>query len=469
MRVLFLFVFFASSVSAQPLAVTNTFSNNTVADATDINQNFADIVSGVNAKLRTDNGSPYATAVGFQALENNTGSFNTAVGLSTLYTTGEGGYNTALGANALSSNTSGHSNTASGYQSLHNNRSGYKNTASGWRALYSNVTGNKNTASGVEALNWNTTGIENTASGYSALFNNITGDDNTATGADALFSNIAGDYNVASGYRALYENVEGDLNTANGYEALFESDSDYNTANGALALRTNSLGLYNTAAGVAALYFNTEGDYNTAVGANAGVTTGNLDNTTAIGYGAQVTASNKVQIGNDLVEDVYLGRRSGTGGVANLHLLGTSYATTHASTSDERLKEDIAPVSEGLALVNDLSPVRYRRIGQAGDTIEMGLIAQEVQATLDKHGLHSGMVSQPDENGNLYLHYNELLAPMIRAIQELDDASMAKDEQIALLEQKLETQQEELLTIVQRQQEQIAQLQRMMGEQFAAR
>jgi len=401
MRFLIPLLFCASSVSAQPLVVTNTFSNNTVADATDINQNFADIVSGVNAKLRTDNGSPYATAVGFQALENNTGSFNTAVGLSTLYTTGEGGYNTALGANALSSNSSGHSNTASGYQSLN--------------------------------------------------------------------SNVAGASNVASGYRALYENVVGNLNTANGYQALFESDNDYNTANGALALRNNSLGFYNTAAGVAALYFNTDGDYNTAVGANAGVTTGNLDNTTAIGYGAQVTASNKVQIGNDLVEDVYLGSRSESGGAANLRLLGASYAAAHLSTSDERLKEDIAPVSEGLALINDLSPVSYRRIGQAGDATEMGLIAQEVQATLDKHGLHSGMVSQPDENGNLYLHYNELLAPMIRAIQELDDASMAKDEQIALLEQKLETQQEELLAIVQSQQEQIAQLQRMMGKQFASK
>ena len=49
MRFLLLLLCFASSVSAQPLAVTNTFSNNTVADATDINQNFTDIVNGVNA------------------------------------------------------------------------------------------------------------------------------------------------------------------------------------------------------------------------------------------------------------------------------------------------------------------------------------------------------------------------------------------------------------------------------------
>jgi septal ring factor EnvC (AmiA/AmiB activator) len=77
------------------------------------------------------------------------------------------------------------------------------------------------------------------------------------------------------------------------------------------------------------------------------------------------------------------------------------------------------------------------------------------------------MVVQPDDKGYLYLRYNDLLAPMIRAIQELDDASEAKDEQIALLQQKLESQQEELLVIVQSQQEQIAQLQKLVEHQFA--
>ena len=52
MRFLILLLFFSSSVTAQPLAVTNTFSNSTVADADDINQNFTDIVDGVNAKLK---------------------------------------------------------------------------------------------------------------------------------------------------------------------------------------------------------------------------------------------------------------------------------------------------------------------------------------------------------------------------------------------------------------------------------
>jgi hypothetical protein len=125
-------------------------------------------------------------------------------------------------------------------------------------------------------------------------------------------------------------------------------------------------------------------------------------------------------------------------------------------------------VGVGLGLINDLNPVRYHRINNPESDIEMGLMAQEVEATLAKHGLgNSGMVVQPDDKGYLYLRYNDLLAPMIKAIQELDDASEAKDEQIASLQQKLESQQEELLAIVQSQQEQIAQLQRLVEHQFA--
>lgn len=138
-------------------------------------------------------------------------------------------------------------------------------------------------------------------------------------------------------------------------------------------------------------------------------------------------------------------------------------------SSDARLKEAVSSVGVGLGLINDLNPVRYHRINNPESDIEMGLMAQEVEATLAKHGLgNSGMVVQPDAKGYLYLRYNDLLAPMIKAIQELDDASEAKDEQIASLQQKLESQQEELLAIVQVQQEQIAQLQKLVEHQFAS-
>ena len=130
----------------------------------------------------------------------------------------------------------------------------------------------------------------------------------------------------------------------------------------------------------------------------------------------------------------------------------------------------MSSVGAGLGLINDLNPVRYHRINNPESDIEMGLMAQEVEAALAKHGLgNSGMVIKPDEKGYLYLRYNDLLAPMIRAIQELDDASEAKDRQIAALERRLQSQQKELLAVVQTQQEQIVQLQRIVEHQFASR
>jgi len=176
------------------------------------------------------------------------------------------------------------------------------------------------------------------------------------------------------------------------------------------------------------------------------VASGNLENATAIGYNAEVNASNKVRIGNDAVT-----------------VIEGEVAWTYPS--DARLKDRITPVSDGLALINDLNPVSYHRTNNPESDIEMGLLAQEVEATLEKHGLgNSGMVHQPNEDAYMSLRYNDLLAPMIKAIQELD---AQHKQEVASLQDQLQSQQEELLAIVQSQQEQIAQLQRMVEHQFA--
>ena len=90
---------FMSGVSAQPVAVTHTFSNTTVADADQVNQNFADIETWINAYLIVEGTN---TALGREALSNNimgtsTGIRNTAVGFEALYRNTEGINNTAIG------------------------------------------------------------------------------------------------------------------------------------------------------------------------------------------------------------------------------------------------------------------------------------------------------------------------------------------------------------------------------------
>jgi trimeric autotransporter adhesin len=52
------------------------------------------------------------TAIGYQALRNSTGSYNTAVGKDSLFANTTGENNTAVGDAALLSNTTGELNTA---------------------------------------------------------------------------------------------------------------------------------------------------------------------------------------------------------------------------------------------------------------------------------------------------------------------------------------------------------------------
>jgi hypothetical protein len=125
------------------------------------------------------------TVLGDDALLNNTGSANTAIGF-----------------NALYSNTTGIENTANGVNALYNNTAGNDNTAVGDNALFGNTSGNVNTAIGANSLQQNTTGINNAAMSVHALYSNTTGDNNTAIGANSLIQNTTGSSNIALGSSA---------------------------------------------------------------------------------------------------------------------------------------------------------------------------------------------------------------------------------------------------------------------------
>jgi hypothetical protein len=136
------------------------------------------------------------TVLGDDALLNNTGSTNTAIGFEALFSNATGSGNTATGASALLNNTTGLNNTAIGGSALNNNTTGIFNTANGVGALFFNTTGSFNTGNGANALLSNRTGNNNTASGDSALLNNTTGNNNIALGAFAGTNLTAGSNNI---------------------------------------------------------------------------------------------------------------------------------------------------------------------------------------------------------------------------------------------------------------------------------
>ena len=212
-----------------------------------------------------------------------TGTHNNYFGNTGNHTT-SGEDNTAVGRDALHNETQGFRNTAMGYQSMFSNTNGDDNTAYGDQSLFSNVFGNYNCAFGEGSLNANQNGLYNTAIGYQALYNTDFNERNTA-----------------SGYRALYF-TQNDANTADGYISLFDNTTGYgNTAQGINSLFSNSTGKFNSAIGDSAGYDNKSGSQNTFLGYSANCTSGGLNNVTAIGARAKVSASNSFVLGNSSV------------------------------------------------------------------------------------------------------------------------------------------------------------------------
>jgi hypothetical protein len=109
-------------------------------------------------------------------------------------------------------------------------------------------------------------------------------------------------------------------------------------------------------------------------------------------------------------------------------------------TSDARRKTEVAPLAPGLGLVKALRPVSFRYT-EEGSRTHFGLIAQDLVEALKENGVDAadfaGLMThaEADEDGNeveLYgLNYSSLIAPMVKAIQELSAKVTALEAQLA--------------------------------------
>ena len=206
----------------------------------------------------------------------------------------------------------------------------------------------------------------------------------------------------------------GDQSTALGNQAGQTSTGDFITAVGSQAGKI--------ATGARGSFF----------GLKAGDLTTTETNVTCLGQESQITGTNQVQLGN-----------SGT----------TTYAYGAVQDrSDERDKADVEDIHLGLDFIDALTPRSYKfdyredyRVHQEDaegniipDTRELGeithdgtrkrsrlhcgLVAQEVKQVMDDLGVDFGGYQDHSINGGqdvLSIGYGELIAPMIKAIQEL--------------------------------------------------
>ena len=105
------------------------------------------------------------------------------------------------------------------------------------------------------------------------------------------------------------------------------------------------------------------------------------------------------------------------------------------STSDEHEKQDLTPLEGGLALIERLQPITFR-FKEGDQKLRMGLGARATQATLDAMGWEDSSLVDTAEDAPWGMNYSELIAPLIKAVQELSQQVTALRSRVQELESK---------------------------------
>ena len=247
---------------------------------------------------------------------------------------------------------------------------------------------------------------------------------NIGIGTGVLNSLTSGESNLAIGFFSGQHITAGGHNTGVGFQscggggngtALTETFG-YNTAVGYSCLNAiQGTASYNTAIGRnCGTTVLTTGSFNTLLGADATPSVSSASNQIVIGKGAIGQGNNYAVIGNADVTRLYAAQDGA----------GVLYANGTIQSSDRRLKENIQTTTLGLSFINELKPVSYKWIKdkQSGHKTHYGLIAQDVEKIMNNKGMSRdkyAIVHYDYEQDKYRMNYNELIAPLIKSIQEL--------------------------------------------------
>lgn len=130
-----------------------------------------------------------------------------------------------------------------------------------------------------------------------------------------------------------------------------------------------------------------------------------------IDFGGSLTVRGKVQLGS---LDILPEDDASQYGSERLYVQGNMVVTGDImALSDQRIKENILTLSNGLEQIRRLRGVRYTRTEDVRQTACIGLIAQEVQKVFPE-------VVHTTKDGVLGVSYGNLIAVLIEAVKELD-------------------------------------------------
>ena len=254
---------------------------------------------------------------------------------------------------------------------------------------------------------------------------------NNSFGLFSLNSVTTGSRNFSLGYASLYRLTNGVNNISIGVDSQQNSISgNSNISIGTTCLSANQTAVQNVAIGERALLRLKNGDNNISIGYKSSEQANNISNTINLGSFVVGNGSNTATIGNSGVTKVYMNDNGD----------GEIYANGTINSSDKNLKKNIVPTELGLDFINQLNPVTYEWIDKKNNKKSHGLIAQEVEETMNNLNMSKNEYSlvNYDESNNKYgINYSELIGPLIKAVQELSNENKELKERIWIIENKI--------------------------------
>ncbi len=346
-----------------------------------------------NANIRVNRGGTTEGTLGFgyYALRSTNGANarNTAFGSALINTGLSHCYNTAIGHLAGCANTSGQQNTSVGHYAGRAITTPYQNNAFGFKALCTQTTGCRQIAIGACAM---PTGNGNRSIGIGFYARTGNGGDSIAIGGGAKVNDA--DRSVAIGVEAHA--------CARDSVAIGAFSRTYCPENISIGYLAKTYGTTST----------------------------------AIGYNVQTVSDNQIAIGANM---------STYGLPANSILMGSganNYSCvyqdwTYCSDRNEKTNIQSLPYNFGLPFIKKLRPVKFnwdireryvkkcgfewgQKDGSLVETKEnYGLIAQELEQTLQELNLRFDGLTKSKKGAQYHLASTNLLAPLVKSIQQL--------------------------------------------------
>jgi hypothetical protein len=147
--------------------------------------------------------------------------------------------------------------------------------------------------------------------------------------------------------------------------------------------------------------------------------------------------------GNLMPNYTYGSTPTQTLGNGSSYYWSTLYTTGTNNPSDRRLKKEIEDSDLGLDFIRSVRPVTYfYKTDREDKKRRYGVIAQELEEQLG--GRHVAMLEHDLSSDQYSVNYTELIAPLIKAVQELYELVTGLADRIARIEKALESQQAQI-------------------------